>query len=661
MQNLLQMAPESLAAFESLRERWSGRVAEFLEPRDADLFWLRVERWFEDARQPLIELYGGRPDARAQADAIFDCVVHGYLQRPEPLRLLDLERQMTPDWFERPSMIGYVFYPQRFAGSLRDVADRLDYLQELRITYLHIMSLLKPRPGKNDGGYAIMDYRSVAPELGTIEDLDALATALRERGISLCVDLVLNHTAREHVWAQRAIAGESDFLDYYHAFESRELPDAYERTLPEIFPDEAPGSFTYVPEMAGRGRWVWTTFYDYQWDLNYANPAVFREMLSTMCFLVNRGVDVLRLDAAPFLWKRMGTNCQNQPEVHLLIQAYRALLRMIAPAVILKAEAIVPPDDLIRYIGVKSTVGKQCELAYNNQLMVNLWSGLATRKGTLTARAMHQAPRLLLGAAPINYVRNHDDIGWAMSDEVLADNGEDPQAHRRFLNDFYTGRFPGSFARGDYFQLNERTGDARISGTTASLAGLEQALEADDDVEVDLAIRRILLLYGLVLARGGIPLIYMGDELGMLNDPNYLQDPEKARDSRWLHRPAMDWIKAERRHDPGSIEGRLFSGLCRLIETRRAHPQFHNFALFHPMWTDNTHVLAFARRRHDGHLLVLANFSEHPQSTQGELPYHAGLAGQPIDLLAQGTIADTVDGRIWLDPYGLRWLVGPGS
>lgn len=608
-------------------------------------------------REPLLQLYGDRTDAKAQVDAIFDCVVDAYLERPESLRLLDLERQLTPDWYERPNMVGYVFYPEKFAGRLRDVQERLDYLQEMGVSYLHIMSLLKPRPGKNDGGYAIMDYRAVTPRLGTMDDLDALTAELRCRGMSLCVDLVLNHTAKEHPWAQRAAAGDAEYLAYYHTFTDRELPDVYERTLPEIFPEEAPGSFTYVPDMAGGGRWVWTTFYEYQWDLNYANPAVFREMLLNMCFLANRGVEVLRLDAAPFLWKQMGTNCQNQPEVFHIIQAYRALLRVVAPAVILKAEAIVPPDDLIRYVGVKTTVGKQCELAYNNHFMVNLWSGLATRKTTLFTKSMHQAPRLILGAAPINYVRNHDDIGWAMSDEILAAVGENPQAHRCFLNEFYTGRFPGSFARGAFFQFNPSTGDARISGTTASLAGLEQALETGDEQAITLAVHRIVLLYGLAMARGGIPLIYMGDELGLRNDTSYLQDPDKVADSRWMHRPAMDWSKAAHRHDMGTVEGRIFNALVKLINVRRAHPHFHNFALFHPMWTDNPHVLAFARHRHDYRLLVLANFSEFPQTIRGDLPSHAGLAGPLVDLLADGTGIQTDQRRLSLDAYGLRWLI----
>ncbi len=658
MHNLLEMSDESRAAFKALKEREAPKLAQRFTPRDADLFWVRLERYFEDAHLPLLQLYGDHPDWLEHIAAIFDSVVDAYLARPEPLRLLDLERQITPDWFEHPNMVGYACYPQFFAGRLTDVRGKIDYLQELGITYLHLMSLLKPRPGKNDGGYAVMDYRAVNSELGDMADLNALASDLCERGMSLCVDLVLNHTAKEHDWAQRAMAGEEEYLEYFHTFNDRLLPDAYEQNLLEIFPDEAPGSFTFYPEMAGSGRWVWTTFYEYQWDLDYANPAVFREMLEIMFFLVDQGVDVLRLDAVPFLWKRMGTTCQNQPEVFQLIQAFRALLRVVAPGVILKAEAIVPPNALLEYLGVKTTVGKQCELAYNNQLMVNLWSGLATRKAPLATQSAHRAPRLLLGAAPINYVRNHDDIGWAMGDEDLAAIGENPFLHRQFLNEFYTGQFPGSFARGAFFQFHPETGDARICGTTASLAGLEQALENQDELAIDLAVKRILLLHSIIMARGGIPLIYMGDEVGLLNDNSYLQDPEKANDSRWLHRPRMDWAKADKRHDPHSVEGRLFTGLLKLIKARKSNSALHNFALYQPMWTDNVHVLVFGRRRHDGNLLVLANFDEYPQSVQDDLPGHAGIIGTVSNLLAEHMPLNTAGGRIYLEPYETLWLAG---
>ncbi len=504
-----------------------------------------------------------------------------------------------------------------------------------------------------------MDYRTIKPELGTMEDLKALATDLRERGISLCIDLVLNHTAKEHQWAQRAMGGEEKYLDYYYTFPDRTLPDAYEKSLPEIFPDEAPGSFTWFPDMVGNGRWVWTTFMDYQWDLNYTNLSVFREMMDIMLFLVNQGVDILRLDAAPFIWKRMETNCQNQPEVFQIIQIFRGLMRVVAPAVIFKAEAIVPPDHLQHYIGIKTTTGKQCELAYNNQLMVMLWSALATHKATLLSYVGHKRmPPVLIDSSVVNYVRNHDDIGWAMADEDLSEIGENPFLHRQFLNQFYTGNFPGSFAKGDFFGFNPDTKDARISGTTASLTGLEQALEKQDESASDLAIRRILLLYSIIIGRGGIPLIYMGDELGLLNNYAYANDSIKAKDSRWLHRPSMDWSKAELRHDSTKIVGRIYQGLLYLIKVRKSTSLFHSFALNQAMWTDNEHVWASHRDRPENSIMLLANFDDRWQSINADLLGYGGLVGNVRNLLAEKVILNIADGRLYLEPYECMWLVG---
>jgi amylosucrase len=536
------------------------------------------------------------------------------------------------------------------------VRSRLPYLEELGVTYLHLMPLMEPREGPSDGGYAVRDHRKVRSDLGTLVDLIALADDLRERGISLCLDLVLNHVAREHEWARRAEAGEERYLRYFHTFPDRSLPDAYERSLPEIFPDEAPGNFTWVPEMAGEGRWVWTTFNAYQWDLNFANPEVFLEVVELMFFLANLGVDVLRLDAAPFLWKRMGTDCQNQPEVFQLIQAFRAIGRIVAPGVIFKAEAIVPPDALARYLGVRTTVEKQCELAYDNQRMVQLWSALATGRTTLFTHVMHRAPQLLIGCAPINYLRNHDDIGWAMTDEDLQAVGETPHLHRRFLNDFYSGRCAGSYARGGLFQVNPRTGDARVTGTTASLAGLELALEQGDQGAIDRAIARILLLHGLILGAGGIPLLHMGDELGLLNDASYRQDPLRASDSRWLNRPAMDWGKAERRHDRHTVEGRIFQGLCHQIRTRRGTSLLHGFALFQPLWTGNDHVLGYARKRPEGTLVVFADFSGEHQTIAAQMVRWGGLEGEVVNLLAPGRTLAMERGCLQLDPYEVMWL-----
>jgi amylosucrase len=345
--------------FEAVKQRIAPGLAARCAIRDVDIFFLRLELYFEDLYSPLKQLYGERPDFQQQFDALFAQMLDAYAARPDELRLLDLERQFVPDWFEKSNMVGYVCYTDLFAGKLAGVRDRISYLRELGVTYLHLMPILQPRPDVNDGGYAVMDYRAVNPALGNMADLQALANELHQSGIGLCVDLVLNHTAKEHEWAQRAITGEAEYLDYYHSFSDRILPDAYEPTLPEVFPDFAPGNFSWYPLMAGSGRWVWTTFNEYQWDLNYANPHVFREMADIMLFLANRGVDILRLDAVPFIWKRIGTNCQNQPEVYLLIQAFRALMRVVAPAIIFKAEAIEPPNCLISYIGVKETIGKE--------------------------------------------------------------------------------------------------------------------------------------------------------------------------------------------------------------------------------------------------------------------------------------------------------------
>jgi len=657
MHNILQMSSASRSVFETLTARLAPALAARCAPRDVDLFLLRLECYFEDLYLPLVQLYGEYADFHQQFDALFDQMLDAYAARPEPLRLLDLERQFMPDWFQRPNIVGYVCYTDLFAGTLAGVRESISYLCELGVTYLHLMPVLKPRPGANDGGYAVMDYRAVNPALGNMADLQALASELHAFGISLCVDLVLNHTAKEHEWAQRAMAGEQEYLDYYYTFPDRTLPDIYERTLPETFPDFAPGNFSWYPELADSGRWVWTTFYEFQWDLNYKNPTVFREMVDIMFFLAHQGVDVLRLDAVPFIWKRMGTNCQNQPEVYLLIEAFRAVMRVVAPAVIFKAEAIVPPDFLLPYLGIKTTVGKQCELAYNNQLMVLLWSTLASRKVTLLTEVLHHMPLMLLGSTWITYIRNHDDIGWAVTDEDAAAVGENGFLHRQFLNEFYTGTFPGSFAKGALFQYNPVTHDARISGTTASLAGLEQALAKQDEHAIDLAVRRILLLHSVIMTYGGIPLIYMGDELGLFNDSSYLSDPVKAEDNRWMHRPPMDWTKAKSRHDPTSIVGQIYQGLLRLIAARKSAPMLHCLGLIQPMWTDNDHVFALSRSNPMGRLLLLANFHESEQLVRANLLKYGGLSSNIHNLLAEEILRLT-DEYIHLGPYESMWLVG---
>jgi len=442
-------------------------------------------------------------------------------------------------------------------------------------------------------------------------------------------------------------------LAYYRTFADRTAPDAYEATLPEVFPDTAPGSFTGVPELE---RWVWTTFNEYQWDLDWSNPEVFVAMATAILDLAAAGVDVLRLDAVPFLWKRRGTDCQNQPEVHELVHALRAVMRIAAPGVAFKAEAIVSPRQLVAYLGAGRHEGRECDLAYHNVLMVLLWSSLASRRVALmthTLRAMPPVPPL---AGWVTYVRCHDDIGWAITEEDAAAAGEDGYLHRRFLADFYAGDFPGSFARGARFQPDPRTGEARTSGMAASLAGLESALASGNEAAVELAIRRLLLLYAIAFAHGGLPLVYMGDELGLRNDPGYESDPARADDNRWMHRPPMDWAAAERRTDPATVEGRLWAGLKRLGAARRATPATHAQGRSEPVWTGNDHVFGLLREHAGERLLVLASFAPEPQAVPAAVAHDRGFAVTNAAAEPDGRPLRAEGGFVVLAPYQHLWL-----
>jgi glycosidase len=536
------------------------------------------------------------------------------------------------------------------AGDLAGVRARIPYFKELGLTYLHLMPLFRCPEGNNDGGYAVSDYRQVDPALGTMDELAALAAELRQNGISLVLDFIFNHTSDEHTWARRARAGEVEYQDFYWFFPDRQLPDAYERHVREIFPDEHPGAFTYLPDLQ---RWVWTTFHSFQWDLNYANPAVFTAMGAEMLFLANQGVEVLRLDAVAFIWKRLGTPCENLPEAHLIIQAFNALARITAPALLFKSEAIVHPDDVARYIDPG-----ECQLSYNPLLMALLWNALATREVRLLRLSVAERFAIHSACAWVNYVRCHDDIGWTFSDEDAARLGLNGHDHRQFLNAFYTGRFPGSFARGLPFQENPRTGDMRISGTGASLAGLEKALQVETAAEVELALRRVLLLHGVILTVGGIPLLYLGDELGQLNDYTYLDDPAKAPDSRWVHRPRLDWERAARRTDPTTPEGRLYQGLCRLTALRQQQAAFAGQAM-DIVDIGSEQVFGYVRQNGVERLLALANFGEQRQIVAANVLRLAGLTGHVTDLVTGEVHAAHAD--LQLGPYQFVWLKAGGN
>lgn len=619
--------------------------AEDVDQDEVDEVLDRLNRYWPGLFRLLLGLYGTQWDFFYHLEQILLTIVRGWRLRDESLRANDRHRINNPDWYQSQKLVGGALYVDLFSENLGKLREQIPYFQKLGLTYLHLMPLFAVRPGNNDGGYAISNYRSVDPRVGTIDDLRLLADSLREAGILLVLDFVFNHTADDHYWAQQAQSGSREHEKYYFLFPDRTVPDQYERTLREIFPTVRRGSFTWHD---GMQRWVWTTFNSFQWDLNYRNPDVFNAMLAEMLFIANTGVDLLRLDAVAFIWKQMGTMCENLPEAHQIIQAFNACARIAAPGLVFKSEAIVHPDEVVRYIS-----REECQTSYNPTMMALLWESLATRDTKLLRRSLARRHKLPEHTTWVNYLRCHDDIGWTFDDEDAAAVGISAYHHRQFLNSFYTGQFEGSFARGVPFQHNIETGDMRISGTLASLAGLEQAIEADRDDWKELAIRRILLLNASMLSIGGIPLIYLGEEWGAMNDYDFVKDPAKAGDTRWVHRPKMEWKFLEELGDDGSIRGRIFKSLQKLISIRKETPAFAGLDM-ELMDTQSPHLLSYVRSNASNRVIVVSNFSEHPQKVNSNRLRTAGMGRFFEDLYTGKTITTAND--VELGPYEFLWL-----
>ncbi|SCX43006.1 amylosucrase [Klenkia marina] len=600
----------------------------------------RIERWLPDLLAGLTPLYA---DPVAVADRLVALATAAFAAREDELHALDLRRSLAPDWFQREDVVGYAAYAERFAGrDLAAVAARVPYLESLGVRYLHLMPVLTPGPPPNDGGYAVADYGSIRPDLGTMDDLAELTRTLRGRGMSLCLDLVLNHVADTHAWALAAKAGDPAKRAYFRVFGDRTEPDAWEATLPEVFPDLAPGSFTWDDDLAG---WVWTTFNSYQWDVDWANPDVFCEYAQIVLDLANRGVEVLRLDAIAFTWKRLGTNCQNQPEVHALTQALRAVARIACPALLFKAEAIVGPRDLVAYLGTGEHWGKVSDLAYHNGLMVQVWSMLAARDAVLGSHALQQLPVPPSTTAWITYVRCHDDIGWAIDDGDAAAVGLDGYAHRRFLSDWYSGDFPGSWARGLVFGENEATGDRRISGTAAALAGT-----GTWDPQ---AVARVLLAHAVVFGFGGIPVLWSGDELGLGNDPHWAQEPGHAADNRWAHRPRLTWGADDR---PVPDSPAVARGIAALTRARATLPQLHASVAARVLDPRDPAVLLVAREHPLGTVLGAYNVAPEPRHVPLQVLRDLGLdPARVVDHLT-GAAPQLAEDAVQLAPYQALWL-----
>jgi glycosidase len=647
---MLQQPEENLYAYRITRERLFPRLRKHFaanirkEPSTWQAYFDRLEIHFPRLFQLYYQLYARQFDFYYHLEDLLISITRMWLERSAELKDLDENRLANPDWFQSNQMLGGVCYVDRFTGNLQGLRKKIPYFQELGLTYLHLMPLFEVPEGENDGGYAVTSYRQVDPRLGSMAELRELTTELRAQGISLVLDLIYNHTADNHIWAQKALAGDQQYQNYYRMFSDRTMPDAYERTLREIFPEEHPGAFTYNPQLQ---KWVWTTFHSYQWDLNYANPEVFNRMAEEMLFVANIGVEILRLDAVAFTWKEMGTGCENLPEAHLLIQAFNAVARIAAPVLLFKSEAIVHPDEVVKYIKPQ-----ECQLSYNPLLMALLWNTLATRQTNLLTQALQQRFHLPPGTTWVNYIRCHDDIGWTFSDEDAAQYNINGYDHRQFLNQFYTGRFEGSFSRGLPFQENMKTGDMRICGTAASLAGLEKALNEETDLEVNLAIKRLLLMHSVILTAGGIPLIYLGDETAMMNDYSYRSDAARVNDSRWVHRPLADWEWIEKRNQPGSIPAKMFQGLQQIIHIRKENKAFSDGEL-EAFDSGNQHVLSFVRSSGAERVLVLANFSEKHQVLPSNLLRLYGLSYR-FENLVSGQI--TALQEIELEPYAVLLL-----
>ncbi len=599
-----------------------------------DDFYNNLKISFPSLIEHLNILYGSSPDFLYQVEDI--------LKESCKLYLNKTSHRMSRSSYKSGNMhegskneVGAVFYVDLFAGKLQNIKKRIPYLKELGITFIHLMPLFKTPSGETDGGYAVSSYRQIEKRFGTMSDLRELIEELDNHGINLVLDFILNHTSDQHVWAEKAKAGDSEFQNYYYIFKDENKIKEYSPYLRDIFPEVRKGSFTFNIEMQS---WVWTTFNSYQWDLNYSNPHVFLQMMKEMFFLANLGVKILRFDAPAFIWKKKGSSCENLPEVHTLIKAFKSIMNVVFPDVLFLSEAIVHPDEIKKYISES-----ECELSYNPLLMATLWESLATRETKLLQRSMERYSSLPKNCYWINYIRCHDDIGWTFSDQDAWDIGIDPTGHRQFLNDFYTGKFEGSFAKGLPFQENLHTGDLRIAGTLASLSGLEKALLYETEMEVDLAMGRIFLLNGIILSMSGYPLIYMGDEVGQLNNYNFTDNPEHKDDSRWVHR-----IHAADLHKNIDHYSRLIlSGLKNLIQIRKNCQAFtgNSVRILNP---GNDHVFGFVRINENNlsgeKITILANFSEQNQIIH--------MPGTSIDILSGARFSTLIE----LNAYQFLWL-----
>lgn len=562
----------------------------------------RFEERYDELKWLYCELYNNNMEA---FDWLCDSLYGYYQERNADLKKLDRSRVKNPDWYKQNDLLGMMMYTNAFAGTLKGVKEKLPYVKSCGVNYLHFMPLLESPKGRDDGGYAVADFRKVKPELGTMEDLEDLTAECHRQGISCCLDFVMNHTSEDHEWARAARNGDPVARSRYFFYDDWFVPNIYEETVPEVFPTTAPGNFTWINDC---NQVVMTTFYPYQWDLNYANPMVFNDMVGNMLYMANRGIDVIRLDAVPYIWKQIGTNCRNLPQVHTLVRMMRIISEIVCPGVLLLGEVVMEPSKVVPYFG---TVDKpECHMLYNVTTMASTWNTIATKDVGLLKRQMDQVCALPKNYVFLNYLRCHDDIGWGLDYDWLAQFGIDEVAHKKFLNDYFTGKGYNSDSRGELYNDDPRLGDARLCGTTASLSGLEAGqYEANAD-KIDQAIACDLMLHGYLLAQSGIPVLYSGDEIGQTNDYTYKNDPDKCADSRYLHRGNFPWDKVENK-DPVAMK--IFDALRHMEDIRASHDVFSCNANVYTIETGCASVLGIVREYAGHELRAFFNFSNMDQ------------------------------------------------
>ncbi|MBS1513068.1 MAG: alpha-amylase [Bacteroidetes bacterium] len=552
------------------------------------------------------EIYQHHPAGEQLFDALIDTIAKAYTQRPATLKERDEEKEKKGNWYLSNEITGMSLYVDRFCGGLKQLTGKLDYFKKLGVNFLHLMPVMESPEGESDGGYAVSDFRKVDKRFGTLEELKKLQQQMSTQNMYLMLDIVLNHTSHKHEWAVKAAKGEKKYQDYFYMYNDRDMPDQYDRTMPDIFPESAPGNFTYVNEC---NQWVMTVFHHYQWDLNYTNPQVFIEMLDTIFFFANLGVDVLRIDAPAFIWKQLGTTCQNLPQAHTILRLIKQCVQVAAPGMALLGEAIVAPKEIMKYFGTGLYVAKECDFAYNATHMALQWDALATGDTRVMLAAQHEILQKPFGTSWITYTRCHDDIGLGYDDYMIEYAGYNAYEHRKFLQEYYSGVHPMSTAIGALFSVNPKTQDARISGSLASMCGLERAISNNDEGAVESSIKKILLMQAHSFFIGGIPMIFYGDEVGYTNDYSYLNDAGKSYDNRWMHRPVIDWAKNARADEEGTIEHKVFSGTQKLIALRRQMEVVSDYKNLTWLQPHNIHVAGYLRTYNEKKLYCLYNFS----------------------------------------------------